>query len=459
MREITESLRQTVEQKFPYVWVKGEATNVSRPSSGHVYFALKEGDELLGCVWFRGQQRERENFDPLTGEVWEGGPRPSLARTLNNGQEIVCAGRMSVYGPRGSYQLIVDLAQESGQGNWHQAFEDLKQKLAKEGFFGQERKRSIPHEPRRVAVITALTGAALQDFIRIASERGLGAKIRIHPTPVQGEEAPPKIVAALQEVNEQAWAQVVVIIRGGGSIQDLWAFNEEIVARAVFASKIPVLTGVGHEIDHSIADFVADRAAATPSHAAQLLWSERTAHMQRIDDMEGALRQAFTRKVQLWDGHLNHVENSLRLLSPSRKLKTQQDRLEALEHRVQAEMQRILQRETEQVRALEVGLRRWGGPPSLQANVANVERLDLRLHAAGRERLMKAEHRLTTLAARLKGLDPHAPLARGYAIVKRHNHVLRSINDISCGEIVEIEVNDGALSAQVLDKAGSTAKK
>ena len=268
VRELTERLRQVVEQRFPYAWVRGEVTNLSRPSSGHVYFSLKEGDALLGCVWFAGRQKTHERFDPLTGEVWEGGPKPSLAHSLENGQEIVCAGRLSVYGPRGAYQMLVDLAQETGRGRWYLAFEELKRSLAAQGFFDQSRKRPIPDSPRRVALITAPTGAAVRDFIRIAADRGLGAGIRIYPTPVQGDDAPPRIVAALEEANRQGWAEVAVLIRGGGSIQDLWAFNDERVARAVFASRLPVLTGVGHEIDHSIADFVADKAAATPSHTA-----------------------------------------------------------------------------------------------------------------------------------------------------------------------------------------------
>ena len=162
VRELTERLRQVVEQRFPYAWVRGEVTNLSRPSSGHVYFSLKEGDALLGCVWFAGRQKTHERFDPLTGEVWEGGPKPSLAHSLENGQEIVCAGRLSVYGPRGAYQMLVDLAQETGRGRWYLAFEELKRSLAAQGFFDQSRKRPIPDSPRRVALITAPTGAAVR---------------------------------------------------------------------------------------------------------------------------------------------------------------------------------------------------------------------------------------------------------------------------------------------------------
>ena len=220
VRQVTEKVKQAVEARFPYVWVQGEVTNLSRPSSGHVYFSLKEGEYLLNCVWFRGQQKD-EAFDPLTGEVWEDGPRPSAARTMENGQTLICAGHLTVYGARGQYQMVVDFAQSAGLGLWHQKFEALKRRLAAEGLFDAEHKRPIPREPKRVAVVTAPSGAAIRDFIRIAGERGLGSEIRIYPTPVQGEDAPPRIVEALRQAGADGWAEVIVLIRGGGSVQDL----------------------------------------------------------------------------------------------------------------------------------------------------------------------------------------------------------------------------------------------
>lgn len=216
VRELTERLRRMVEQRFPFVWVRGETTNLSRPSSGHLYFSLREGADLLNCVWFRGQQRESESFDPLTGEVWEGGPRPGIAATLENGREIICAGRLSVYGPRGGHQLIVELAQEAGQGLLAAALEELKRKLAARGYFDQSRKRPLPACPERVALVTAPTGAAVRDFIRISSERGLGSSIRIYPSPVQGDDAPPLLAEAIGQANAEAWADLIVLIRGGG---------------------------------------------------------------------------------------------------------------------------------------------------------------------------------------------------------------------------------------------------
>lgn len=449
VREITERLRHLVEQRFPYVWVRGEVTNLSRPSSGHVYFSLKEGDALLGCVWFVQRQKSHERFDPLTGEVWEDGPRPGLARSLENGQEIVCAGRLSVYGPRGAYQMIVDLARESGLGRWYLAFEELKRSLAAQGYFDQSRKRPIPDSPRRVALITAPAGAAVRDFIRIASDRGLGSVIRLYPTPVQGEDAPPRIAAALEEANRQGWADVAVLIRGGGSIQDLWAFNDERVARAIFASRLPVLTGVGHEIDHSIADFVADRAAATPSHAAQLLWPERRVCAQRVDDAERALAEAAARRMARGLRLLEEQERALTLLSPSARLTRQAERLADAAGRLTPALHRLLRERQTGLNTALSALRRMGGPDNPERRRPLEERV-LRLEAAGRQRLAMAEHNLERLALRLTALNPGAPLERGYALIRSQGgRLVRSVDDVAVDDVVSLEVRDGSIAARV----------
>ena len=245
VRQLTAQIKDAVENGFPYVWVRGEVTNVSRPSSGHIYFSLKDENALLQAVWFKGSQKERETFDPLTGEVFEDGPRLSLAGTLRNGQQVICAGRLTVYAPRGGYQLVVELAQDSGEGQLHLALEALKRKLAEKGYFSLERKRPIPEHPPRVAVITAPSGAAIRDFLRLSGERGTGCEIRIHPVPVQGDDAPPLLAEAIGQANAEAWADLIVLIRGGGSLQDLWAFNDERVARAIADSHIPVISAVG----------------------------------------------------------------------------------------------------------------------------------------------------------------------------------------------------------------------
>ena len=304
VRQLTAQIKDAVESGFPYVWVRGEVTNVSRPSSGHIYFSLKDENALLQAVWFKGSQKERETFDPLTGEVFEDGPRTSLAGTLRNGQQIICAGRLTVYAPRGGYQLVVELAQDSGEGQLHLALEALKRKLAEKGYFSLERKRPIPEHPHRVAVITAPSGAAIRDFLRLSGERGTGCEIRIHPVPVQGDDAPPRIAEALDDENRRGWADVLVLIRGGGSLQDLWAFNDERVARAIYASEIPVISAVGHEPDVTIADFVADRRASTPSNAAEIAVPDMAELLQRLDSFRSRMAQ----------GTLNGLERQERRL-------------------------------------------------------------------------------------------------------------------------------------------------
>lgn len=471
VRQVTEHLRQAVEGRFPYVWIRGEITNLSRPSSGHVYFSLKEDDCLLNCVWFKRQQKD-ETFDPLTGEVWEDGPRPSLARIMENGQTIVCAGRLTVYGARGQYQMIVDLAQADGLGLWHQEFEALKRKLAAEGLFDPARKRPIPHNPGRVVVITAPNGAAIRDFIRISSSRGLGAEIRILPVPVQGEEAPPRIVEALDRAGSEGWAEVIVLIRGGGSVQDLWAFNDERVARAVYRCPIPVLTGIGHEIDHSITDFTADYAAATPSHTAQLLWQERSVLEQHVDGMELALQKAFRRRLDALQLNLDHVSRSLTLLSPLARLRLQQERLHTLTQRMNAALEHTLEDKKRVTDLLSSRLREDVVLPERLHD--GLERLALRLGNAGESRLLQAgrevdrlkdallplarmagmrqEHELARMELRLQALDPFEPLRRGYALAyDDRGAVLHSVSQTAPGRSLAVVLADGRVLGTVTE--------
>lgn len=471
VRQVTERLRQAVENRFPYVWVQGEVTNLSRPSSGHVYFSLKEDDCLLNCVWFKRQQKD-ETFDPLTGEVWEDGPRPSLARIMENGQTLICAGRLTVYGARGQYQMIVELAQTAGLGLWHQEFEALKRKLAAEGLFDQARKRPLPREPRRVAVITAPGGAAIRDFIRISSSRGLGAEIRIYPVPVQGEDAPPHIVEALERAGSDAWAEVIVLIRGGGSVQDLWAFNDERVARAVYRCPLPVLTGIGHEIDHSITDFTADYAAATPSHTAQILWQERSVLEQQVDGLEVSLRNAALRRLDTLALSLEHAARALSLLSPLATLRHQCETLDALTGRLRSALERRIERDFRTVERLSDAIRDKNA--RLESRTAELERLALRLAGAGDARLRRAaadaecaeaallplgrmlgmtqEAALTRLELRLQTLDPFEPLRRGYAMTcDEHGDILRSVTQTAPGRSVAVLLADGRLRASVTE--------
>lgn len=450
VRELTRAIRDAIEGGFPFVWVQGQVSNLSRPSSGHLYFTLKDEEAALQCVWFKGNQREADAFDPLTGEVYEKGPRPSLAHSLQNGQELLCAGRLTVYPPRGGYQLVVELVQETGLGKLHLAFEELKRRLSEKGYFSASRKRPLPARPVRVAVITAPGGAAVRDFLRIADERGWGAAIHIHPVPVQGDDAPPRIVAALRQVAVQGWAEVVVLIRGGGSIEDLWAFNDERVADAVHDSPIPVLAGIGHEVDFTIADMTADVRAATPTHAAQILWPERRELQQRVDELEMTLQRAFDRIFIRSEERLSNLERGLAWLSPERSLARLAARFEDVEIQLGKAWERQFLRRQETLQRLEDILRRSMGPAAFDIRQRRLDALDARLLFAGRQRLDAADRTVERLALSLAALDPEAPLHRGYSLVRRSGGAyLRSVEDVTIGDDLEILLADGEVKTVV----------
>ncbi|MEQ2653067.1 exodeoxyribonuclease VII large subunit [Desulfovibrio piger] len=469
--ELTDRMRRTLEGTFPFVWVRGEIGELSFPGSGHIYFTLKDAGAQLQCVWFRDRQMRGRNFDPLTGEIFAE-PRPDPVRLLRQGSELFCAGQISVYGPRGRYQLIVELVQAGGQGLLAQAFEERKQALAARGFFAAERKRPLPAGPSRVALVTSPAGAAIHDFMELASVRGLGAEVRLFPVRVQGEGAAGQICRALDEINRQGWAQVAVIIRGGGSLEDLWCFNEEEVATAIFSSKIPVLAGIGHEVDVTLADMTADVRAATPSHAAQLLWPLRREYWQRLDELSLALERARQGWLQRQEDRLQRCERGLRLCSPARRLEGagqqwQQWRQRLLQagERLVRDRERSLQHSQERLRAL-TGPGRLAHLQQrlalLEQKLGNAVHLMVRgreqavrdctrdLARLGQERVSHRGHGLECLELRLAACNPLAPLGRGYAVVRTdEGRVLSSTGQSSAGQDVRILLQDGELEARI----------
>ena len=474
VRALTEQLRRSLEGRFPFVWVRGEVSNLSRPASGHIYFSLKDQDAQLQCVWFRSQQRQAEqgqSFDPLTGEVFDS-PRPSPLELLRNGLNMLCAGRISLYAPRGQYQLLVELAQPAGQGLLAQAFEERKRRLAAAGYFAQGRKRLPPWNPQRVALITSPSGAAVHDFLELARDRGSGAQIRLFPASVQGEEAAPEIVRALKAANDQDWAQVVVLIRGGGSLEDLWAFNEETVAEAVFHSRLPVVAGIGHEVDVTLADMTADLRAATPSHAAQLLWPQRAELRQRLDESVAALRRAFAARLEREELALRECENALRWFSPQRHQARLAERLERLSLTLRGAARQWLLNKWRLLAGLERSRRAAPSLGRVDALQARLSLLRAALDAALPHSLSNAEHSLAlarnglrsagaawlekrfrhldNLENALAANDPLAPLHRGYALVRTaRGGILRSVGQTTSGREIEVRLADGRLSAVV----------
>lgn len=468
VRQLTEQLRGVLEGKFSFVWVRGEVSNLSRPSSGHIYFSLKDEEAQLQCAWFRQkQQLPRQSFDPLTGEVRDPS-LPSPMDMLRNGLDVLCSGSIAVYAARGQYQLIVEYVQPAGEGQLALAFAASREKLAAQGYFRVDRKRALPVDPHRVALITSPTGAALHDFMELASVRGSAARIRLFPVLVQGEGAAPSLIRALEEANAQGWAQVVVLIRGGGSLEDLWAFNEESVADAVFRSRLPVLAGIGHEIDVTLADMTADVRAATPSHAAQLLWPLRAELLQRTDAVAAALRRAVVRRLENAQDALVRRENALRWLSPMRQHARFAERLallwRALERAAsqwrngrEAELYRLeaaltavpFQARLEALAGcLQMALVRMEEtlPRLLSRRVQQLDAVKQRLDVAGRQVLTQREHFLENLQLQLRSSDPLLPLRRGYALASTvGGRLLRSVEGVEPGMAVEVRLGDGTL--------------
>jgi exodeoxyribonuclease VII large subunit len=453
--ELTRALKDVLEAEFPFIWVRGQVTNLSRPSSGHLYFTLSDADAALSVVWFKGSQGRggRTGIDPLTGEVLE--PGRGAAAELADGQEVLVAGRVSVYAPRGNYQLIAELVQQSGVSDLALAFEALKRKLADKGLFDEARKMAVPANPARVAVITAPQGAAVRDFLRLAETRGTGAQIRIHPALVQGEAAPAQIAAQLDAVSRQGWAEVVALIRGGGSLEDLWAFNTEVVAEAMARSTIPVVTGVGHEPDVSIADYVADRRFPTPSAVAAGLWPLRADLMQAVDGLEADLRRAFGAAQERRERGVAELSRALAWLSPGKRLeRLEQGWLDASHRLVRGGERLVGERRAKTAEALR-GLLRAFGPQAVAAREAQAQALAERLGPAVNLCLAGAERRAELLAARLGGLDPEAPLARGYSLVRlvdrkgKAGRLLRSVRDVAPGDRLAVRTGDGEIPAVV----------
>ncbi|MGE4506262.1 MAG: exodeoxyribonuclease VII large subunit [Desulfovibrionaceae bacterium] len=450
--EATRAVKDVLEAEFPFLWVRGEITNLARPASGHLYFTLTDGAAALSVVWFKsaqwapGQDDAEDCVNPLTGEVMDAG---CASPELENGQDVLVAGRIGVYEPRGVYQLVAELVQPQGEGDLRMAFEALKRQLAEAGYFDESRKREIPWNPARVAVVTSPSGAAVRDFLRIAAERGTGAEIRIHPTLVQGGEAPGMIVRALRAADD-GWAEAVALIRGGGSLEDLWAFNTREVADALLAMKTPVVCGVGHEPDVSIADYVADLRAATPSHAAQALWPRREEYMQRLDELSERLAGAGGRMLRGHEARLRELTRALGWVSPDRRLSRLQESFVSEYKRLMKALCNHLESAEADLLGQRERLGRAFGPRALERLGERLAASAAGLERAGRLHLEGASRRLELLEARLGPLDPELPLARGYALVRRADgRFLRSVAEVGPGDALRVQVRDGAVAARV----------
>jgi len=422
--------RTLLETGFRAVRVEGELSNLARPGSGHIYFTLKDPGAQLRCAMFR-QNNLRLAFRPA------------------DGQAVVCRGRLSIYEARGDYQLIVETMEPAGEGDLQRQFEQLKARLAAEGLFDPGHKLPIPALPHRIGVVTSPSGAAVRDILHVLARRFPAVPVLIYPVPVQGEGAAEKIAAALTLAGRRRDCDVLILARGGGSLEDLWAFNEETVARAIFDCPIPILSGVGHEIDFTIADFAADQRAPTPSGAAELAVPDGAEWRRRYVLVESRLAAAARRRLAELGKRLHWQNARLDRLHPGNRLRQQAQRLDELEQRLGAACRSRVRQLRAELATLAAGLRGSSPLPRLRAARERLQTLDDRVRLAVKHRLERSRQHLESLTKTLQAVGPEATLARGYAIVTLPDGVIvRSPAQVAAGQGIDIRVAGGRFAAR-----------
>jgi exodeoxyribonuclease VII large subunit len=426
---LTTLLRGVLEENFEQVWVQGEVSNLSFPSSGHAYFTLKDSAAQLRCVMFKGAVKNLK-FRPT------------------DGMGLILRGRISVYDQRGEYQLICEYMEPAGIGALQTAFIQLKERLAKEGLFDEGHKQQLPTFPRRIGIITSPTGAAIHDVLNILKRRFASLEVLLYPVRVQGEGSAVEIARAIDDMNRQGLVDVLIVGRGGGSLEDLWAFNEEVVARAIYRSKLPVISAVGHETDWTICDFVADLRAPTPSAAAELVIASSVELRSQLEALDHRLCRAMEGRVTTLG---MRIDNLRRLLhDPSTMLGHLAQRADDLTERLARALENAVQRRREQFERMQTGL-------SLHNPGRQAERIRQQLSADSiqsermiQDRIHQLRQTFGNLTARLDVLSPLRTLSRGYAIATRHDGiVVTSTAQLSAGERLTIRLHHGTAISRV----------
>lgn len=432
---LNREVRALLERRYPVIWIEGELSNITRPASGHVYFSLKDRAAQIRCAMFRS--------------------RAMLARfPLDDGMQVLLHARVSLFEPRGDYQLIVEHVEPAGEGLLRIAFERLRAKLAAEGLFDPAHKQPIPRWPKRCGVITSPSGAAIRDVLAVLRRRFPVLPVIIYPVPVQGDAAAPAIVRAIQTANRRAECDVLILTRGGGSLQDLWPFNEEFVARAIYASRLPIVCGIGHEIDDTIADFVADVRAPTPSAAAELVAPDREAIWQVLERAEDRLIRGVADRMERLGEALDWYER--RLPNPTLLVSNLRLRVQHLSERLPHALYADLKHRRAAVS--ELGARLHARHPRARLTLAFERHAQLaqRLKLAWARHYTAGAARIELLSRALHAVSPLATLGRGYAIVRdqKTGRVARDAGEFAAGDKVQARLQRGSLECTVDKSCG-----
>lgn len=431
-----QALTEYIKKKFdvdPHlqkVYVKGELSNVKHHTNGHLYFTLKDEGSRIGAMMFK-TDLARLNFRP------------------ENGMKVFITGDVSIYKPFGEYRLYPKTMEPDGIGSLYLAFEQLKEKLAREGLFNEQWKSPLPAYPETIGIVTAQTGAAIQDIYSTIRRRYPRAKLLLFPATVQGKHAAPSIVRAIEQANAYEKIDVLIVGRGGGSLEDLWAFNEEDVARAIFSSKIPIISAVGHETDTTIADFVADRRAPTPTAAAELAVPAREELLERLLDRKRALYQTLSYKIKHEQKRLATLETSYPLQFPERLYRPFIEKKIHLDDRLKRVSETLTKRDEMVFARLQSQLQQYSPISRMDYNKKELDGLKNRLMNTAKQDLGKHQDRFTSTLRILSSLNPLHVIERGYAIVYQKDAVQKSAAQLKKGDLIQVKMQDGTVQATV----------
>lgn len=430
--QLNREAKYLLESSFPLIWVEGEISNLAQPGSGHIYFSLKDEKAQVRCAMFRNRNM-RIKFKP------------------RNGQKVMIQARVSLFEGRGEFQLIAEQIQEAGLGDLHKRFEQLKRNLENEGLFSPENKKSIPEHPESIGIITSPTGAAIRDILSVLKRRYPLADVLIYPTLVQGETAAADICKAIAKADSDKKSDLLILTRGGGSIEDLWSFNEEIVARKIFSCHTPIVSAVGHEIDFTISDFVADMRAPTPSAAAELVTPDINELAYKVDRLELKTKQLIETILNGYQSDLNLITQKLEQQKPSNKINNNLQHLEYLRHKLDHLVTKKISGYKQSVAIAHEKLKN-NSPRVKIKNLQNkVENLNSKLNLSFKNDIQLKKQKIQSLARNLNAISPLQTISRGYSIIEsKDKHVVTSISQVNIGDKVTAKLSDGALECQIV---------
>ena len=432
--DLNTEVNQLLIRGFPLLWVEGEISNLSRPSSGHLYFSLKDNKSQIRTAMFRNRNMKL----PIKPE---------------NGMKVLIRGRVGLYEPRGDYQLIAEHMEDAGIGQLQKQFEALKQKLSQAGLFDEFHKKELPEYPKRIAIITSPTGAAIRDILHVLERRSPHTPVLIYPVAVQGNAAKTQIETAIRRANLDKKCDVIILTRGGGSIEDLWAFNEENVAKAIYQSELPIICGVGHEIDFTIADFVADMRAPTPSAAAELITADRDQLLTDVIQTRLWLQQNINRTIQQKQQKLDWLESRLQLQEPSKRIEQQSQRLDELETRLVKQLKDQLFYKNIHLQNLHSHLLNNNPTKKIAQQKQLLKHKKTQLVQAIHSKINNCNASFRIQMATLDSTSPLRTLDRGYAIIKNKasNKIITSIEHLEVKQAINIQLKDGEITATIED--------